>query len=78
MAGRDVSISGDDARDRRQGKRCSDEADDVSESDVSETCSASFHLREDIPLNFVTITFRTVYVVVSNCSSVPLVQDGVE
>ena len=66
MAGRDASISGDDARDRRPGKRCGDEADEVSESDVSETCSESFHVRDDILLDSVTTTFRTVYVVVSN------------
>jgi len=66
VAGRDLSISGDDARDRRPGKRCGDEADKVSESDVSETCSESFHVRDDILLEFVTTTFRTVRVVESN------------
>ena len=66
MAGRDPSISGDDARDRRPGKRCGDEADEVSESDVSETCSESFHVRDDILLEFVITTFRTVRVVESN------------
>ena len=78
FVGCDGSVSGDDVHDRRPGSLVGDDADESSESDVSEAHSLDLHLRDDMLSNFATLSLHVIYEIDCETSTNLLVQNGVE